>query len=62
MEAAAIIAAVDAAITIIEKLSPGIKAAFNKGEISAADQQALLDRLNKIRSADAFTGKEWDKS
>lgn len=60
METTAIIAAVDAAITIIEKLAPSLKAAFSKGEISVEDQQVLMDRLNKLRGKTAFTGPEWE--
>lgn len=60
MEATVLITLIDTGITLIEKLMPSLKAAFAKGEISAADQQALVDRLNKLRTSDAFSGKEWD--
>lgn len=40
---------VDAAITFLEKAVPKIQAAFKAGDISAADQQARLDRIEALR-------------
>lgn len=63
MSAAAIVAAVNAAITVIEALAPAISALFKKGEITVEQQAALSERLNKLRpGGGAFTGPEWEQS
>ncbi len=60
MEAAAIIAAIEAAITIAEKLAPIIQAAVSKGEISVEVQAALDARVAALRpGGTAFAGAEW---
>ena len=63
MEAAAIIAAVEAAITIAEKLAPMIQAGIAKGEISPEVQSALDARIAALRpGGTAFAGPEWKLS
>jgi hypothetical protein len=60
MSATLVVTLVDAAVGLLEKLIPSLKTAFSSGEISVADQQALKDRINKLRSSEAFTGPEWN--
>ena len=40
--------------------APGIIAAFQRGEVSDADQLALFNAVTNIQSV--FTGSEWKKS
>jgi hypothetical protein len=61
MEAAAVVGAVDAAITLIDKLAPSIKAMVSKGEISVETQAALDKRVAALRpGGTAFAGPEWE--
>lgn len=62
MEAAAILAIIDGALTILEKAAPSLEQAVNSGQVSNDVQQGNLDRLNALRLSTAFGGPEWRKS
>lgn len=58
---AQIIPAIQAGIALVEQLTPMLEAAFSSGAVSAADSQALFNRIEAM-SANlhaAFTGSEW---
>ncbi len=60
MEATAIIAIVEGALTILEKVAPIIQQAVQQGTITASQQQAIYDRVAALRDAGAsFGGPEW---
>ena len=60
MEAAAILAIVDGALTILEQAVPAIAAAAGQGTITAAQQEAVYQRVASLRAGGgAFTGPEW---
>ena len=46
-------------IDLVETLAPKITELFNKGEITAEQQTALLKRIDGIRSGELFKGPEW---
>jgi hypothetical protein len=52
----------EGALTAFEKLSPIVKDLFAKGDVSPADQQRVIDRLNALRSGGGFSGPEWQPS
>lgn len=57
------LAAVSGAISLLEKFTPALIANLQSGQVSDADQQALLDRISKLRTdASAFQGPEWEQS
>jgi hypothetical protein len=57
------ILAADLALTVLEKLMPHIIAAINRGEIPAADQVALMQRIKNLRPENGgFSGPEWKQS
>jgi hypothetical protein len=60
METAAVIAAVNAAVDLIQALAPSVQAAIAKGEISPEVQAALKTKLDSLRTDAAFTGPEWE--
>lgn len=60
METAAIIAIIEGAFTIIEKVTPALQQAFQKGEVTAEQQTALLAKVEALRSATAFSGPGWE--
>lgn len=62
MEAAAIIAAINAATQLIEVMAPRIEELMRKGEISPEQQAQLMARVQALKSNDAFSGPEWRKS
>lgn len=49
MEITAIMALVDAALTIVEKAEPMVQEWFKAGLISPEEQQARADRIEKLR-------------
>lgn len=53
MEAMAILAAIDASVTLVEKLAPMIQAMAAKGEITVEEQQGVWDRINSLRTQQA---------
>ena len=60
MEATAIIAIVEGALTILEQVSPLIQQAVQQGAITATQQQAIYDRVQALRdAATSFGGPEW---
>lgn len=61
MNPAIILAILDGALTIIEKLSPTIKDLFASGEITTEQQDALKARIAALSQDDAFSGPEWKK-
>lgn len=52
-------AALSAAISLVEYFYPKVREAFKRGEISKEEQAALMDRLNKLRGDELFSGEEW---
>ena len=63
MEATAILAIVDGALTILEKAAPWFQQALGQGTISPAQQQQLYDRVQALQSGGAaFRGPEWAQS
>lgn len=64
MDPVTIIGLTNAALTLIEQALPQIQALANKGEITPAQQQAVLDRYNAFKASGdaAFSGPEWQKS
>lgn len=59
MNPAFILAAIDGAITLIEKLSPLVAQLFQKGDITVEQQKVLKDRLDALSNPDLFSGPEW---
>jgi hypothetical protein len=60
MNPALVIAFVNLAIDTIERFGPELKRMVAAGEISAEEQQKLLDRINALRQGGtAFDGPEW---
>lgn len=59
MNPALIIAAIDGAIALIEKLTPLVQHLFQKGDITAEQQQALQSRMADLDKLDLFSGPEW---
>ncbi len=56
MDPATIIAMADAAVAFLETAVPHIVSLFQKGEITKEQQQALLDKVNKLQENNfAFT-------
>jgi hypothetical protein len=62
MTALAFFATADAALALVETLTPQIEALVQKGEISREQQTALKARLDNLRASAAFTGAEWEVS
>lgn len=60
MNPALILALVDGALSLIEKFSPVIKELFQKGDITVEQQKAIKDRIDALRSSEAFVGSEWE--
>lgn len=58
-ETIATIAAVEAAISLVETLVPKVAAAFRKGEVTVEEQAALSARIDLIRSGEAFKPSHW---
>lgn len=58
------IALANAAIALLEILIPRIEQAAKSGQIPAADQQALFDRVQSLRSRSGgqFSGEGWTPS
>ena len=54
-----ILALLDGALTMVEKLTPVVKGLFAKGDITVEQQQALLDRIAALSKDDAFSGPQW---
>jgi hypothetical protein len=60
MEATAIIAIVQGALTILEQVAPVVEQAVQKGTITASQQQAIYDGVQALRNAaTSFGGPEW---
>jgi hypothetical protein len=60
MEATAIIAIVQGALTILEQVAPIVEQEVQKGTITAGQQQAIYDSVQALRdAATAFGGPEW---
>lgn len=56
MDPMTVLALADAALGMIEKLAPHITALFQKGDITAEQQKAVMDRIESIRATGgAFT-------
>lgn len=61
MNPALILAAIDGALTLIEKLGPVLADAFRRGEITLEQQAALDARIAALRpGGTAFAGPEWE--
>ena len=49
------------AILILEKVLPAIQEQVRRGQITVESQQAVLSKINKLRSVETgFTGPEWE--
>lgn len=59
MNPALIIAAIDGAIALIEKLTPLVQHLFQKGEITVEQQQTLAKRMEDLDRLDLFNAPEW---
>jgi hypothetical protein len=60
MNTATAIAAINAAITLIESLAPLVQQAVSKGEITVEQQAELDKRIQNLRpGGTAFAGPEW---
>lgn len=59
MNPAIIIAAIEGALTLIEKLSPLVRQMFQAGEITVEQQAALSERIKRLSQQDLFDGPEW---
>jgi polyhydroxyalkanoate synthesis regulator phasin len=61
MDPITIISIINASLTLVEQLTPQVKELFQKGDITAEQQKALLDRYNALKAnIDAeFSGPEW---
>lgn len=56
-----ILALIDLMLTSLEKLVPQFLQAVKSGEITPVEQQAVLDRINKLRDPQlSFSGPEWE--
>jgi hypothetical protein len=63
MEATAILAILDGALTILEKAAPWVAQAVNSGSITPAQQQQLYNRVQALQNpGTAFQGPEWTPS
>lgn len=56
---ALIIAAIDGAIALIERLTPLVQHLFQKGAITPEQQQSLMARMEDLDRLDLFSGPEW---
>jgi hypothetical protein len=54
-----ILSLLDAGLTLVETLGPRIAALRANGEITAEQEAALQNRIDKIRSGEAFSGDHW---
>lgn len=61
MSPALILAILDGAIAIVEKLLPEIQKLAAGGQISAEDQAKVRARVDALRKPEAFTGAEWEQ-
>jgi hypothetical protein len=61
MNPALILAAIDGAIALIEKLTPLVQNLISKGEITPEQQDALMNRMDELNRLDLFSGPEWRK-
>ena len=60
MEATAIMAIVEGALTILEQVAPVVEQEVQKGTITATQQQAIYDSVQALRNATvSFGGPEW---
>lgn len=61
-QAQQILAAINGALAILDNLVPVGERLIKGGEVDAATQQSLADRIQTIRDGSAFSGPEWKKS
>ena len=59
MNPALILAAIDGAIALIERLTPLVQNLAQRGAITAEQQQALMDRMAALDELGLFSGPEW---
>lgn len=59
MNAQIIMALIDGALSLIERLQPTVKQLFSSGEITIAEQEALQARILALSQDNAFEGPEW---
>jgi len=63
MNASVVLAVIDGALRIMERLWPELARLGTAGEISAADQAALKTRVDRLRAGGpSFEGPEWEVS
>lgn len=63
-EPVTLIAAISAGIALLKELIPQLQDLVSRGDISAEDQQKLMDEYESLkkRADGQFTGPEWGKS
>ena len=54
-----ILGGVNAALSLLEQFAPELRAAVNRGEISAEQQAVVLARIDLIRSGKFFDAPHW---
>lgn len=54
-----VLALIELGIGLIEKLAPQIADLVKTGMITVEQQQALHDRIQKLRTGEAFQGSHW---
>lgn len=54
-----ILALLDGAFTLIQKLAPEIRRMTNNGEITVEQQAALQQKIADLSRDDLFSGPEW---
>lgn len=59
MSPAIILAILDGALSIVEKVAPTIASLFKTGQITTEQQQAIKARIDALYSPDLFSGPEW---
>lgn len=59
MNPAIVLAAIEGALTLIEKLAPMVSQLFQQGDITIEQQKNLKDRMAALNSSELFSGPEW---
>ncbi len=62
MNANLILAVVDGALRVLEKIWPEFVKLGVQGEISVEAQAEMTARINRLRVTEAFSGPEWEVS
>jgi hypothetical protein len=62
MDPIMILAAMDGALLLVERLAPLLAAMGANGQITVEQQQRLQQRIEEIRNGQAFSGAHWQPS